>query len=221
MKQLTLFNLEQIDDTPPVPKYWEKSYRGYVAKFIFIKHWTDKGVHQYHFQYSIWNDHMHCGTIDITCEDIFYAEIHFRRHIDRSYPGKRYIHPHPGERLRQALGEQLNIEQAATITDNAPELNKLVMEQTTTVTKHSHNASGWVEEYCITKGAAGNQYFYYRYCWRDKGKIRHCHIPGGNALSNLVMERVEKIRNAIAKKTSPNSIHHWLKGGCGKNGTDI
>ncbi len=56
------------------------------------------------------------------------------------------------------------------------------------------------------KGKARGSYFYYRYSYRDGQRIKHIHIPGGKTNSEVVQERVKKLREAIARGMNPLEI---------------
>ncbi|MEY3400724.1 MAG: hypothetical protein RLZZ86_327 [Cyanobacteriota bacterium] len=56
------------------------------------------------------------------------------------------------------------------------------------------------------KGKARGSYFYYRYSYRDGQRIKHIHIPGGNTNSEVVQERVKKLREEIARGMNPLEI---------------
>lgn len=69
----------------------------------------------------------------------------------------------------------------------------------------------WVEKYFVSR--AGTKHWYFRYCYYDRGKIHHYHIPGGNVRSQLAQRRKQAIDEAISLGRSPSEIeqliHSW------------
>ncbi|MGI8500148.1 MAG: hypothetical protein ACR2LR_03295 [Hassallia sp.] len=80
-----------------------------------------------------------------------------------------------------------------------------VLERDTSVLEYCH----WVETYSPSNRKDNK---YYRYCWKIKGKICHCHIPGGNVRSSTAMKRKEIVIQAIADGESPQEIKQLIRG---------
>jgi len=66
----------------------------------------------------------------------------------------------------------------------------------------------WVETYSPSQRKA---YSYYRYVWREKGKLRHRHLPGGNVDSPRAMQLKERVELAIASGMKPEAIEELIK----------
>lgn len=47
---------------------------------------------------------------------------------------------------------------------------------------------------------------YYRYVWREKGKLHHLHISGGNTTNPTAIALKRKVENAIATGMTPQEI---------------
>lgn len=73
-----------------------------------------------------------------------------------------------------------------------------------TVSKTSNH---WVEAYAPAK----REQKYYRYVWMEGRKLRHMHIPGGNAKSLEAQALKEIVENAIARGESPAMIEQLIK----------
>jgi hypothetical protein len=84
--------------------------------------------------------------------------------------------------------------------DTAPELSIL---------KQSH----WLEAYTPYNRKAK----YYRYCYRENGKKKHIHIPGGSTTSALANSRMEMVRGAIALGKASAEIKQLIQDLRGKN----
>ena len=90
------------------------------------------------------------------------------------------------------------------INDNLPEQNNSVLEK-------SKQLAQWTEKYSVNRGS--KRYWYFRYCYYWLGRIHHIHIPGGNANSASALERVERVRSAIANAASTTEIQNLIRGG--------
>ncbi len=55
-------------------------------------------------------------------------------------------------------------------------------------------------------GTARGFNVYFRYSYRDNGKVRHIHIPGGNTANPIAQQRVEIIQRAINEGRSHTEI---------------
>ena len=53
---------------------------------------------------------------------------------------------------------------------------------------------------------------YYRYVWREKGKLHHLHIPGGNTTNPNAIALKEKVESAIAQGMTPHRIVQLIRG---------
>ena len=105
------------------------------------------------------------------------------------------------------------------INDNLPEQNNSVLEdlsstlpeQNNCVLEESKQLAQWTEKYSVNRG--GKRHWYFRYCYYWLGRIHHIHIPGGNTNSAIALERVERVRSAIANAASPTEIRNLIRGG--------
>ena len=88
--------------------------------------------------------------------------------------------------------------------DNLPEQNNCVLEK-------SKQLAQWTEKYSVNRGS--KRHWYFRYCYYWSGKIHHIHIPGGNTNSAIALDRVERVRSAIANAASPTEIQNLIRGG--------
>jgi hypothetical protein len=88
--------------------------------------------------------------------------------------------------------------------DNLPEHNYSVLEK-------SKQLAQWTEKYSVNRGS--KRHWYFRYCYYRFGKIHHIHIPGGNTNSAIALERVERVRSAIANAISTTEIQNLIRGG--------
>ena len=88
--------------------------------------------------------------------------------------------------------------------DNLPEHNYSVLEK-------SKQLAQWTEKYSVNRGS--KRHWYFRYCYYWSGKIHHIHIPGGNTNSAIALERVERVKSAIANAASPTEIQNLIRGG--------
>lgn len=66
----------------------------------------------------------------------------------------------------------------------------------------------WVETY-HPSNRRDNEY--YRYCYKEQGKIKHRHIPGGNVRSLIAQRRKAAVEIAIAAGKSPNEIEKIIR----------
>jgi hypothetical protein len=95
-------------------------------------------------------------------------------------------------------------EQNINTFDNLPEQNNSVLEE-------SKQLAQWTEKYSVNRGS--KRYWYFRYCYYWLGKIHHIHIPGGDTNSAIALERVERVRSAIANAASTTEIQNLIRGG--------
>jgi len=110
-------------------------------------------------------------------------------------------------------------EQNINTFDNLPEQNNCVLEdlsstlpeQNNCVLEESKQLAQWTEKYSVNRGS--NRYWYFRYCYYWLGRIHHIHIPGGNANSAIALDRVERVRSAIANAASTTEIQNLIRGG--------
>lgn len=68
-------------------------------------------------------------------------------------------------------------------------------------------ASGW----CETYQPNGRRTQYFRYLWREKGRLKHAHLPGGNVRSPRAQENLALVETAIASGKSPSEIIELIK----------
>ncbi|MBD2167116.1 hypothetical protein H6G04_22255 [Calothrix membranacea FACHB-236] len=116
--------------------------------------------------------------------------------------------------------------------DAVPEHNPTVLEQDTAITlpiveyletmrgdrqphvleRDTKNAVPehvqWVESYSPSKRKANS---YYRYCFKQCGKIHHIHISGGNTRSHLAQNRCAQVEAAISDGQSPDEIKQLIR----------
>lgn len=52
---------------------------------------------------------------------------------------------------------------------------------------------------------------YYRYVYREKGKLHHLHIPGGNTTNPKAIALKEKVVGAIAAGNTPDQIEQLIR----------
>ena len=105
--------------------------------------------------------------------------------------------------LEQNINDNLP-EQNINTFDNLPEQNNCVLEK-------SKQLAQWTEKYSVNRGS--KRHWYFRYCYYWLGRIHHIHIPGGNTNSAIALERVKRVRSAIANAASPTEIQNLIRGG--------
>lgn len=68
----------------------------------------------------------------------------------------------------------------------------------------------WIETYSPSKC---DRHSYYRYVWKERGRLRHRHIPGGNVDNPKAIALMEKVDLAIANgETAANIVAMIVKG---------
>lgn len=65
------------------------------------------------------------------------------------------------------------------------------------------------------KGSAHGEYWYFRFSYREGKRMKHKHIPGGNAGSSVAQQRAEAVRQAIARGATIDEVLQLIK----KNGS--
>ena len=95
-------------------------------------------------------------------------------------------------------------EQNINTFDNLSEQNNSVLEE-------SKQLAQWTEKYSVNRGS--KRYWYFRYCYYWLGRIHHIHIPGGDTNSAIALERVKRVRSAIANAASTTEIQNLIRGG--------
>jgi hypothetical protein len=84
--------------------------------------------------------------------------------------------------------------------------------------KHLHNVD--IESKCTSNGVINIYYAggtsrgqkkYYRFSWREKNRMRHCHIPGGNIDSISAKKRAALVQVEIDLGRSPDEIVDFIK----------
>lgn len=83
-------------------------------------------------------------------------------------------------------------------------------DSVTPINKRPKVTESWLELY-EPGGSARSQNRYYRLYWREKGKLKHKHIKGGNYLNPQVLTRVEQIKTMISNHKSLNEILEVIK----------
>ncbi|BAY08611.1 hypothetical protein [Calothrix sp. NIES-2098] len=101
------------------------------------------------------------------------------------------------EYLEKIAGDRLSVVLERDTKNAVPERIKPVPEQ-----------PQWVETYSPSKRKANT---YYRYCYKQRGKIHHIHIPGGNTRSHLAQSRKLEVESAIADGESPVEIEQLIR----------
>ncbi|MBW4480487.1 MAG: hypothetical protein KME54_27535, partial [Tolypothrix brevis GSE-NOS-MK-07-07A] len=61
------------------------------------------------------------------------------------------------------------------------------------------------------KGTARGDRKYFRYSYKEAGKVKHLHIGGGNIHSVVARSRMQLVRDAILKGQSPNQIKQLIR----------
>ncbi|MBW4614235.1 MAG: hypothetical protein KME21_13375 [Desmonostoc vinosum HA7617-LM4] len=79
-----------------------------------------------------------------------------------------------------------------------------VPEHIQAVPEHLH----WVETYCPSQRKHNH---YYRYCYKQGGKIKHRHISGGNVRSPITQQRKQEVEIAIGSGRSPSEIEKLIR----------
>ena len=72
--------------------------------------------------------------------------------------------------------------------------------------ERSFNGSGrhhWIETYSPSNCS---RHVYYRYVWKERGRLRHRHISGGNVDNPKARALREKVESAIALGSTPANI---------------
>jgi hypothetical protein len=62
---------------------------------------------------------------------------------------------------------------------------------------------------------------YFRFSYRDGGKIRHIHIRGGNTDSPIAQEKVQEVRSLLAAGMPPAEVAATLRNSVGKAQTPL
>ena len=62
------------------------------------------------------------------------------------------------------------------------------------------------------KGTARGNRKYFRYSYKEVGKVKHLHIGGGNIHSLVAQSRMELVKDALAQGQSPNQIKRLIQG---------
>ncbi len=78
------------------------------------------------------------------------------------------------------------------------------------VTESICTSIGCIEIYC-TGGTSRCEKKYYRFTWREKNRIKHCHIPGGNIDSVTAKKRAALVQCEIDRSRSPERIVEYIK----------
>ncbi|MDJ0509261.1 MAG: hypothetical protein QNJ64_08420 [Crocosphaera sp.] len=60
-------------------------------------------------------------------------------------------------------------------------------------------------------GTASKNNKYYRFSYKDKGKVIHTHIKGGNTCNKIAIERKEQVERWILLHTPPQEIVKRIK----------
>ena len=61
------------------------------------------------------------------------------------------------------------------------------------------------------RGSAHGEYWYFRFSYRDGKRMKHKHIPGGNAGSSVARQRAEAVRQAIARGATIDEVLQLIK----------
>ncbi|MGK7942354.1 MAG: hypothetical protein AB4062_19780, partial [Crocosphaera sp.] len=60
-------------------------------------------------------------------------------------------------------------------------------------------------------GTAGKNNKYYRFSYKEKGKVKHIHIKGGNTCNKIAIERKEQVERWILRHIPPHEIVKRIK----------
>jgi hypothetical protein len=61
------------------------------------------------------------------------------------------------------------------------------------------------------KGTARGNRKYFRYSYKEVGKVKHLHIGGGNIHSLVAQSRMQLVKDALARGQSPNEIKQLIR----------
>jgi hypothetical protein len=78
------------------------------------------------------------------------------------------------------------------------------------VTESKCTSSGCVEIY-VTAGTSRCEKKYFRFTWREKNRVKHHHIPGGNIDSISAKKRAALVQVEIDNGRSPGEIVEFIK----------
>ncbi|QSJ18752.1 hypothetical protein JYQ62_08330 [Nostoc sp. UHCC 0702] len=235
MQHLTLFSLSTIPTTW-VKFYWlwrgefsliSQTTHGKLTKYQCKYHlFSPEGQYAYSCEttaYSIEEiERDFHDTIDQLISDLIDTQVAPEQSQPKLEPTDTADAATPDNSVReQVTADTCDTVREQTDTVDAPEQNYYVREQVKSATpvtpsvreqkpviqvapEHTH----WVEEYWVQRGTKKHKYF--RYCWMEGRKIRHCHIGGGNVKSRLAQQRKAAVEFALADGQTPSEIEKLI-----------
>ncbi len=235
-EQLTLFTFEARDsDSVTIPRRWQKTYKAWRGEFEVIRDRFVGKLKAKHFDFSIeiYDPEGNCETvIEITAPLTSQAEAEFYYTVDKLADSIVSI-PYSCECESNLFIDSLtftevsnNTNDSVTFEDN-PVTESLVSDATSKddsltfednpVTESlvldatSKNDSLTAINIYKAKGTARGDRKYFRYSYKEAGKVKHLHIGGGNIHSVVAQSRIQLVRDAILKGQSPNEIKQLIR----------
>jgi hypothetical protein len=233
-EQLTLFTFESSqNDSVTIPRRWQKTYKAWRGEFEVIRdRFVGKSKHK-HFDFSveIFSPDGNCETVvEITAPLPSEVETEFRCTVDKLADIISVV--------PCSLVSELNLcNDSLTFTEVSSNTNdsltfedvsvteSLVSDATNTTDSLTFKDDSVTESLVLNdtndsltainiykaKGTARGDRKYFRYSYKENGKVKHLHIGGGNIHSLVAQSRMQLVKDAILKGQSPNEIKQLIR----------
>lgn len=105
---------------------------------------------------------------------------------------------------------QINSVTPEPVTESNPPDDSVTPEPVTELNPPDDSVTRAISRYRPKGTARGGEYF--RFSYRDGGKVRHIHIRGGNTDSPIAQAKVQEVRSLLASGMPPSQIASMLQG---------
>jgi len=232
-EQLTLFTFEPShSDSVTIPRRWQKTYKSWRGEFEVIRDRIVGRSKARHFDFSIeiYDPDGNCETVvEITAPLLCEAEAKFRYTVnkleDSTVSGlvdesNLFINSLTFNEVPNNTNDSVTFEDDAvteSLVLNVTSKNDSLTREDNLVTESlvsdvtSGNDSLTAINIYKAKGTARGDRKYFRYSYKEAGKVKHLHIGGGNIHSVIAQSRMQLVKDALVRGQSPNEIKQLIR----------
>jgi hypothetical protein len=211
---LALFTFEPSqNDSLTIPKHWQKTYKAWRGEFEVIRSCiVGKSKHK-HFDFSveIFSPDGNCETVlEITAPLPGAIEGQFRHVVDKLADIITVL-PHSKVSESNSSNDSLTRTEVLHDTHDSLTFKDISVTESLVSDVTSENDSLTAINIYKAKGTARGDRKYFRYSYKEAGKVKHLHIGGGNIHSVVAQYWMQLVRDALARGQSPNEIKQLIR----------
>jgi hypothetical protein len=232
-EQLALFTFEPShSDSVTIPRRWQKTYKSWRGEFEVIRDRIVGRSKARHFDFSIeiYDPDGNCETVvEITAPLPCEAEAEFRYTVnkleDRTVSrlvseSNLFIDSLTRTEVSSNTNDSLTFKDNSvteSLVSDVTSRNDSLTFKDNSVTESlvsdvtSKNDSLTAINIYKAKGTARGDRKYFRYSYKEAGKVKHLHIGGGSINSVVAQSRMQLVKDALARGQSPNDIKQLIR----------